>query len=84
MTGPDGQQVLQVLPLQLPGQLDASGLGQIDLSQLDPSTLQVRLVQHFWPAGIMLPACHDIHSNTNACRRVCATHDAVLGNGTRT
>jgi hypothetical protein len=41
MTGPDGQPVLQVVPLQLPGQIDASGLGQIDLSQLDPSTLQV-------------------------------------------
>ena len=42
MTGADGQPVLQVVPLQLPGQIDASGLGQIDLSQLDPSTLQVR------------------------------------------
>lgn len=66
MTGPDGQQVLQVLPLQLPGQLDASGLGQIDLSQLDPSTLQVRLVQQFLACRdhVACSACHDIHSDT--------------------
>lgn len=37
MTGADGQSVLQVMPLQL----DASSLGQLDLSQLDPATLQV-------------------------------------------
>lgn len=40
--GADGQSMLQVVPLQLPAQIDASGLGQIDLSQLDPTTLQVR------------------------------------------
>jgi hypothetical protein len=45
MAGPDGQPMLQVVPLQLPGQLDASGLGQIDLSQLDPNTLQALNLQ---------------------------------------
>lgn len=45
MTGADGQPMLQVVPLQLPGQLDASGLGQLDLTQLDPNTLQALNLQ---------------------------------------
>jgi hypothetical protein len=66
MTGADGQPVLQVMPLQLDA-AGLGGLGQIDLSQLDPSTLQVRVMGRAHPNAFAHPsAC--VHRGGGAVR----------------